>query len=419
MRTATAVIAVALVLVSCGAPPSTAPSVSAATEPDGVQVLGAAVERVAPAASDQDVAALAKAQTAFAIDLYHAVRAESGDDLVVGPTSLHTVLAMVREGARGQTATEMDAVLHSAGLDLPTAGNALDRALQKRNDAEGVELATANRLWVQAGLEMTEDYIAALVGNYGAGLAAADFVTDADAARASINEWVAEATDEMIEELFPAGSLDATTRLVLANAVFLDAAWQFPFDPDRTSDEAFTLVDGTQVHVPTMHYDEFLPTATGPDWTAVELPYDGEELSMTVIVPQDLETFEEGLDEDRVEEVLGQIVDGGVHLSLPRFTARTHLSLGDTLAAMGMPTAFGGGADFSGMTGQPGLFIQAVEHEAVVEVDEAGTRAAAASGAAMADSHGPTITVDRPFLFLIRDEPTGAVLFLGRVTDPR
>ena len=140
---------------------------------------------------------------------------------------------------------------------------------------------------------------------------------------------------------------------------------------------------------------------------------------MTVIVPQDLAEFEQHLDEAMLGGILDSIDDGGIHLSLPRFTARSHLSLPDTLAAMGMPTAFGGGADFSGMTGQPDLFLQAVEHEAVVEVDEEGTKAAAASGGAMAGSHGPTVTVDRPFLFLVRDEPTGAVLFLGRVMDPR
>jgi serpin B len=140
---------------------------------------------------------------------------------------------------------------------------------------------------------------------------------------------------------------------------------------------------------------------------------------MIVIVPQHLGGLEQRLHRDRLDDILGRISDGGVHLSLPRFTAETHLGLVDTLAAMGMPSAFGGDADFSGMTGRPDLFVQAVEHEAVVSVDEDGTQAAAASGGAMAGSHGPTVTVDRPFLFLIRDEPTGAILFLGRVTDPR
>lgn len=418
MRTATAaavLAALGLLLAGCGGP-SAAP---AAPEPEGVEVLGAETDRVEPAASDEQIAALTAAQTSFAIDLYQAVADEVDGDLVIGPTSLHAVLAMIRAGARGQTATEMDAVLHADGLDLHPAGNALDRALRDRNSADGIGLATANRLWVQDGLELTDDYIDTIARHYGAGLAATGFTSDPDAARTAINQWVADGTRNRIDELFPPGSLNAATRLVLANAVFLDAAWHFPFDPQHTSDEPFTLTDGTQVDVPTMHYDEYLPTAVGEDWAAVELPYDGEQLSMTVIVPRDLAAFEQRLDTDLLAGVLSKITDGGIHLSLPRFTARTHLSLNDTLAAMGMPTAFGSGADFSGMTGQPGLWIQAVEHEAVVEVDEEGTQAAAASGGAMALSHGPTVTVDRPFLFLIRDEPTGAILFLGRVTDPR
>lgn len=415
MRTLTAGAALAalgLLLTGCG-------DSSAAPEPEGVEVLGAGIDRVEPAATDEQIAALTAAQTAFAIDLYDAARSKVDGDLVVGPTSLHTVLAMIRAGARGQTAIEMDTVLHTDGLDLHPTGNALDRALHDRNTADGVDLATANRLWTQHGLELTDDYIDTIARHYGAGLAATEFTSDPDGARTAINQWIADATRDRIDELFPPGSLDTSTQLVLANAVSLDAAWHFPFDPQHTSHEPFTLADGTQADVATMHYDEYLPTAIGEDWAAVELPYDGDQLSMTVIVPRDLAAFEQRLDADLLAGVLAKITDGGIHLSLPRFTARTHLSLNETLAAMGMPTAFGGGADFSGMTGQAGLWIQTVEHEAVVEVDEEGTQAAAASGGAMRLSHGPTVTVDRPFLFLIRDEPTGAILFLGRVTDPR
>ena len=411
-----AAVSLAACAPSASAPPRDASSVS--SEPEGVEVLGAGVERVEPAAA-ADVSALTAAQAAFALDLYHAVREQVDGDLVVGPSSLHTVLSMIRAGARGQTATEMDSVLHADGLNLHPAGNALDRALQERNGAAGVELATANRLWVQQGLRLTEEYVATIAGNYGAGLAATDFSADPQAARAAVNQWVADQTRNMITDLFPTGTIDATTRLVLANAVHLDAAWKFPFDPTRTDDQPFSLGNGTQVDVPTMHYDEYLPTAMGSDWAAVKLPYDGEQLSMTIIVPRDLDTFEQQLNTGMLDHILGKITDGGIHLSLPRFTARTHLGLNATLAGMGMPTAFGASADFSGMTGQTGLWLQAVEHEAVVEVDEEGTEAAAASGGAMQESHGPTVTVDRPFLFLIRDEPTGALLFLGRVTDPR
>lgn len=420
LRSWVAMVVATLTLAACGPSASAPPRGSAPppAEPGAIEVLGTGVERVTPAAAG-DVSALTAAQTAFALDLYDAVREQVDGDLVVGPMSLHTVLAMVRAGARGETATEMDAVLHADGVDLHGAGNALDRAVQERNGATGVDLTSANRVWLQRGMALTDEYIATIAGNYDAGLAATDFIADPEAARTAVNGWVAERTRDKITDLFPRGSIDTRTRLVLANAVHLDAAWKFPFDPARTDDQPFTLPDGTEVDVPTMHYDQDLPTAIGPGWAAVELPYDGEQLSMTIIVPQDLAAFEQRLDAGLLDGILGQVTDGGIHLSLPRFRARTHLGLSDTLVGMGMPTAFGPGADLSGMTGQSGLWLHAVEHEAVVEVDEEGTEAAAASGASIAGSHGPTVTVDRPFLFLVRDEPTGALLFLGRVTDPR
>jgi serpin B len=391
------------------------------SEPAGVTTLGASVDRVVPEASADDVRALTGAQLDFAIDLYRTVGDEVDGDLAIGPGSLHTALSMIRAGARGQTATEMDDVLHAGALDgrLHELGNALDRQLRSRSDADGVELALANRVWADDSLELLDDYVTLLSTQYGAGLATLDLSGDPEQARATVNAWVADATRDKIEELFPAGSITADARLVLTNAVYLDAAWKFPFDRVSTSNEPFYLEDGSTVEVPTMRYSEYLPSGRGPGWSAVRLPYDGEELSMTVIVPEDLSAFEQTLDAARLEQVDDSIKDGGIHLSLPRFTARTHLALAETLAEMGMPTALGDEADFSGMTGARDLFLSAVEHEVVVEVDEEGTEAAAASGGLMAGSHGPTVTVDRPFLFLVRDEATGAVLFLGRVTDPR
>ena len=413
MRRALALAAVALV-TACGAGTDVA-------EPAGVTVLGASVGRAEPAASDEELHRLTRAQLEFATDLYREVAADEPGDLAIGPGSLHTALAMVRAGARGQTAAEMDDVLHTAELgdDLHALGNALDTELRSRDADRGVRLGTANRVWVDEGLELREDYVDVLAGSYGAALASLDIAADPEAARTAVNQWVADATLDRIEELFPAGTIDSDTQMVLANALHLDAHWKFPFPPDRTTPAPFVLPDGTSVDVETMHYDEYLPSGRGPGWTAVRLPYDGEQLSMTVIVPDDLSAFEQALDADALEAVRATIKDGGIHLSLPRFTARTHLSLRETLPGLGMPTAFGAGADFSGMTGSPGLFLGPVEHEVVVEVDEQGTEAAAASGVGMLGSHGPTVTVDRPFLFTVEDDATGAVLFLGRVTDPR
>jgi serpin B len=168
-----------------------------------------------------------------------------------------------------------------------------------------------------------------------------------------------------------------------------------------------------------MHYDEYLPSAVNSEWSAVELPYEGGGLSMVVIVPRDLAAFEAGLDAARLDEVVGRIEEGGIHLTMPRFSFSSQASLVDPLRAMGVTAAFDPGqADFGRMVDDGGLFVSAVQHEAFVEVDEAGTEAAAATGVVMEGSHGPTIELTRPFLFVIRDGATGAVLFVGRVTDP-
>ena len=233
-----------------------------------------------------------------------------------------------------------------------------------------------------------------------------------------INEWVAEQTNDRIDELLPASALTPDTVMVLVNAVALDAPWEFPFDPAATADQPFTRPDGSTVDVPTMHYDEYLPSAVTDTYQAVELPYGGGALSMVVIVPNDLAAFESSLTVESLTSAVDSVADGGIHLSLPRWQARTHVELNETLAALGMPTAFIPAADFTGMVDGVGLWIDRVEHEAFVEVDEDGTRAAAATAGVMAASHGPTIAVNRPFLYVIRDRGAGTILFIGRVTDP-
>ena len=408
------VLAAALLVTACGAEVA-----------DGEPVRGGVVPvgdvRVDPQLPDADLRLLSQAQTDFALDLYRSVAARDSADVTLGPSSLHTALAMIRAGARGRTATEMDDVLHATPLAgrLDELSNGLDRRLRGLGADEGVDIAIANRAWRDEDQPVLPDYTRTLLTHYGAGLDALDIAGDPEGAREVVNTWAGEQTQGQVEELFPRGSITANTRLVLANAVHFEADWLFPFPSAATRDQPFLLPDGTTVSVPTMSYDEYLPSGRGPGWTAVRLPYAGEQVSMTVIVPEDLAGFESSLDRARLDQVEASIADGGIHLTLPRFTARTHLSLVETLAELGMPTAFSGEADFSGMSGALGLVLSAVEHEAVVEVDEAGTKAAAASGGAVAGSHGPTVTVDRPFLFVVRDRATSAVLFLGRVTDPR
>jgi serpin B len=228
---------------------------------------------------------------------------------------------------------------------------------------------------------------------------------------------VAEVTEDKIPTLFPAGTIDGNTVMLLTNAMYMDAPWKYQFDPRSTAPRPFTLIDETSVQVPTMHYDEFLPSAAGDDWQAVELPYVGDEVSMVVVVPGDLQAFEAELTPERLDAILGSLRDGGIHLSLPRFTFRYPAPLEAALRELGLGTLFDA-PDLSGM-GIGDVAVSAVQHEVFIEVDEEGTRAAAATGVAVATSHGPTVTVDRPFLFFVVDQPTRSVLFLGRVLDPR
>jgi serpin B len=357
----------------------------------------------------------------FAVDLYRSVLARDGGNVVVGPYSVAFALSMVYAGAHGDTAAEIAEVLHAAGLD-PDAWhegiNAYDLTLDARTAGSSTDWTSANKVWTAPGLPLRDAYLDVLTGAYGSPLAELDFAADPEAARRLINQWVDERTLELIPELWPPGSFDGHTRMVLVNAVAMDAPWEFPFDPAMTTDAPFTTTDGSVARVPMMRFDEYLPSMSRRDLHAVELPYGDGALSMVVIVPDDLEAFEAELFTAALDDVVDAIDDGGIHLTMPKWSARTHVRLDDTLAALGMPAAFGDAADFSGMIDGGDLWLDRVEHEAFVEVDERGTRAAAATGGAMASSHGPTITVDRPFLYLIRDRGTGTILFIGRITDP-
>jgi serpin B len=403
------------------------PSSASTPASPGVMTLplrfGGVTERsVAGGADGRNATAAVVGMNEFAVDLYRAVVAEQGGNTVVGPYSATFALSMIYAGARGQTATEIAQVLHADPIDPAKwheGINAYDLTLDARTAGSATEWNAANKVWTVPGLALRDEFLDTLTGAYGSPLAEVAFGADPEAARELINGWIAGETNQLIPELWPARSFDSNTRVVLVNAVAMDAPWEFPFDPAATRPAPFTRADGTTVGVAMMHYEEYLPSLSTGDVQAVELPYGGGALSMVVIVPTDLAAFESRLTTELLTGVIDQIRDGGIHLSLPKWTARTHVHMKSTLTALGMPTAFSpAAADFSGMVDGGGLALGQVEHEAVVEVDEQGTRAAAATGGAMVASHGPTIEVNRPFLYVIRDRGAGTILFIGRVTDP-
>jgi serpin B len=369
-------------------------------------------------ANGADFTAVINGQNAFALRLLAALReAEPTRNLAVSGYSINQVMGMLYAGAAGATAEDIKKVLgwQMPPAQLHAAMNALDLELRSRRG--DVTLNIANRVWAQKGLPLLPAFLDVLTRDYGAPLAVADFAGASEAARAAINDWVSRSTESKIKELFPAGSINGNTILALVNALYLDAPWKYKFDPMQTRQAPFQRLDGTTAMVDMMHYDEFLPSASNQEWSAVEIPYKGDELSMVVIVPEDLRRFETRLTPELLGEVLGAIKEGGIHLSFPKVNFSFHASLRKTLEGLGLASLFTG-ADLSGITGSAGPSVESFEHEVFLDVDENGTKAAAATGAAIADSHGPTVSVDRPFIFAIRDKPTGALLFLGRVVDP-
>lgn len=427
MRRLMALLLAALLAVGCGTA-SASPS-GASAPADGVTLAMATAPRLA--GSDADARAAGDAVNAFGLDLYARIRGGAGN-LVVSPASIAVALAMARAGARGATAAEMDRVLH----DLAGDGHggwvaSLDLALNARTgsfpDASGqsqpVTLRIVNAPFAQRGMALGPAFLDALASEFGAGVRLVDYRTEPEPARAAINAWVAEQTEQRIRELLGAGTITDLTRLVLVNAVYLKAAWQEPFNASATKPAPFHRLDGSSVEVPLMSGGGDLPYAAGGGWQAVQVPYVGGKLAMLVVVPDDLSAFEGGLDAATLGRITATLAQRRVVLGLPRFGTETKVELADVLKALGMPSAFSATtADFSGITTDERLLIDAVVHQANIDVDEKGTEAAAATAVTMVAGAMPAepvrLTVDRPFLFALRDLDTGTVLFLGRITDP-
>jgi serpin B len=390
------------------------------------QVVQSKVQReTAPNVVPADLDELVAGNSAFAFDLYQALREEDGN-LFYSPYSISVALAMTYAGARNETERQMAETLHYtlAQDRLHPAFNALDLELAGRG-GDDFKLHIANALWGQTGYSFLAEFLDALAENYGAGLRLLDFESAPEPSRETINDWVSEQTEDRIQDLIPQGGITRDTRLVLANAIYFDADWMYPFAESRTHDATFHTLDGGQVTVPMMAMTESptLAYAQGERYQAVELPYKGGEMSMVILVPDagQFGAFGTALDAGLVEAILDSLEPKQVALTMPKFNYDSDFKLAETLAEMGMPDAFGP-ADFSGMDGTRNLFIGDVFHKAFVSVDEAGTEAAAATAVVMQKLAMPMfdveLIVDRPFVFMIRDVETGTVLFVGRVLNP-
>jgi serpin B len=385
----------------------------------------------APSVDNTDLDQQVAGNHAFALDLLQALSEAEDGNLFYSPYSISIALAMTYAGARGETEREMAQTLHFILPQdrLHPAFNALDQALASRGKSGSGEenrfqLNMANAIWGQVGYEFLSEFLDVLAENYGAGLRLLDFGADPEAARQVVNEWISDETEEKIEDMIPQGVLDAATRLVLANAIYFNAQWAHPFQEASTHNGLFQLLDGEQVEVPMMSQNETYRYAEGSGYQVVELPYVGNEVSMVIFLPEKghFEDFERSLDAQKLEQVLAGLEPRAVALSMPKFEYESSFSLSEQLIGMGMPSAFGGGADFSGMDGSLQLCIKEVLHKAFVSVDEIGTEAAAATVVVLVEKGIPEseveMAIDHPFIFMIRDMETGTILFVGRVINP-
>lgn len=375
----------------------------------------------------EDAARLVAADDQFGLDL---LGSSGQGNVALSPASVAIALQMVESGARGATATEIAHVLH-----LPNPGSAATSARALLNGLSAAEhdttntLKVSNTVWTQRNLPVLPAFTRTLADDFDSTPHDADFAHDADGARAAINGTVSDQTDGLVPDLFPPGALDATTTMVLTNAVYLKASWAWAFQPQDTRPGPFTRPDGSVTRVPMMHSDTTghdanqLPYgyASGPGYQAATMPYTDGRLAFTVLLPTtSLDAMTQSLRDKGLPAVLAGIRPTDIDIVMPKFTLRTDLDLSATLKGLGMPDAFGDAADFGGISPIP-MRIQTVRHDAYVQVDEHGTTAAAATGVdvgATALAVRTVVDVNRPFLFVITDTATGAPLFLGRVTDP-
>jgi serpin B len=379
-----------------------------------------------PVQAKGDRPALVQGNTAFALDIYGRL-AEKKGNLFCSPYSISTALAMTYAGARGQTAEQMAKTLHfnlEQGRLHPAAG-ALARDLTGNGKDRKYQLNVANSLWMQKGEGFRLDFLALVQGSYGAGLNEVDFVNATEASRRAINAWVEKETRDKIKDLLKQGAVDPSTRLVLTNAIYFKGEWAKKFRKGSTADQPFRISETEKVQAPLMfqmgefeHYD-------GGDFQLLELPYAGYEVSMLVLLPKKVDGLADLEKRLKPEQLAGWIKNmqtTTVRVTLPRFKLSGQFELKETLGDMGMPSAFSRTADFSGMTGQRDLQISKVVHKTFVDVTEDGTEAAGATAVVIEKSSAPPKPVefraDHPFIFLLRDDRSGSILFLGRLVQP-
>lgn len=388
---------------------------------------------LSPSVDIDDIDELVAGNTEFAFGIYHKLIEKDAGNLFYSPHSISLALAMTYAGARDITEQEMSDALHfTLSQDLlHRAFNGLDLDLSRRGegsegqDGKEFRLNIANSVWGQKDYSFLTSFLDLLAENYGAGMRLIDFYNAPDDSRITINNWVSNETEEKIKNLIPPGAITSLTRLVLTNAIYFNAAWSFPFREELTKDDIFYLDDGSQITAPIMTQTEHFNYTVGNNFQAIDFLYDGNEISMLILLPSSghFVEFEDSITPAKLTSIISKLSMQNIKLSMPKFSYESNsISIKNMLSNMGMPIAFSDLADFSGMDGSHNLFISDVLHKAFVSVDEAGTEAAAATAVIVSLTSAPSppieFNINRPFIFLIRDMKTGAILFMGRIVNP-
>jgi serpin B len=382
-------------------------------------------------AQDKDALLAAGAGEKLGMDLYRCLATGPGN-FVFSPYSISEMLALLSDGAEGKTREELLKALHwGPASDRLSAGfGAQDRQLDLSGQHD-VTLLVANGLWYQMGGEPSAAFLQTAQGAYRAEARSADFSTNPASVQQEINGWVGHKTHGKIADLLPPGSIKADTRLALVNAIYFKGKWEHPFEARRTSVRPFFVRGETSAMVSQMNETAELKFLSIPGADLLEMPYKGEGLSMVILLPSEtdgLPSLERSLslDPPHLVEWLASLDFSrpeSIRVTLPRFTMSHSLELTETLRQLGVTSAFDRhNADFSPINGNHDLYVSTLLHKAFLDVNEEGTEAAAATYGGMATlgvMRAREFTADHPFLFLIRDNATGSILFLGRVVDPR
>jgi serpin B len=376
-----------------------------------------------------DVACVVRGNTDFAIDIYQKIRSES-DNIFFSPYSISTAFAMTYVGARSETEKQMAQVFHFslAQGQFHPAFSELQSILQSLQEEFDFKLNIANALWLEKSYSLLSEFLEVNQKYYDANLFHLNFKEDTEKSRLKINDWVEEKTEEKIKNLLAEGVITALTRLVLTNTIYFKAEWEMQFNPDITKKDDFWMTTENKTEVQMMYQKSYFGYMENDDIQVLEMRYKGEALSMFVILPKKIDglcDLESHLSSETLNKWTSNIKRKEVRVYMPKFKTTQDLNLKKILVSMGLADAFSLNADFSGMEPKKELYITDAVHKAFIEVDEAGTEAAAATAVgigmktALPIEEPPVFRADHPFFFVIRNNTTESIIFMGRLANPR